>query len=238
MRPASRAARPAAPEGSTTCLLRSRRRSTARLISSSVTVTTSSTSAWTTSRVSGQGDLRAMPSAIVSTLGSRTHVPASSDARIDAAPAASTPMTVMPGRRAFRATAMPATRPPPAYRDHDDLGAGDLAGQLEADRALAGHDDGVVEGGDEGPAGGGGGVEGGGDGVVDRPGHGDDLGAVATGRLHLGQGGRAGHEDGGASAPAGRRRGRRPGRGCRPRPPPRPRSPGRAGRCGCRPLGS
>jgi hypothetical protein len=107
------AATPTAPAGSTTCLPRSSSISSAREMSSSVTVTTSSTSLLTWANVMSPGQPTAMPSAIVDSCGSRTGAPASSDGGYAAAPAACTPMIRMSGLSALAATAMPESRPPP-----------------------------------------------------------------------------------------------------------------------------
>src|SRR3954469_25918571 len=152
--PARRAASVTAPAGSTTALARSSSNSSARLISSSVTVTTSSTYACTWASVSGDGHLTAMPSAIVCISSSRSARPAASDAFIDAAPSASTPTTRTPPRGGGRGGGVPGVRQgggepgdeaTAPHRRHHHLGVGDLLGQLEADGALAGDDQRVVE---------------------------------------------------------------------------------------------
>ena len=63
--------------------------------------------------VSSQGDFSAMPSAIVDTSSRTTTRPASIDARIAAAPAASTPTTRTAALVWASAVAIPEIRPPP-----------------------------------------------------------------------------------------------------------------------------
>ena len=85
-----------------------------------------------------------MPSAMVSTASSRTGAPASSEARIAAAPSASTPTTRTPGRTGQRGRDA-GDEAAAADRHHDRLDVGALVGDLEPDRALAGDDQRVVE---------------------------------------------------------------------------------------------
>ena len=82
-------------------------------MSSSVTVTMSCTWARMWAMVSSDGDLAAMPSAMVATRSRHTSRPASSEARTAAAPAASTPTTRTSGRVHASAVATPEMRPPP-----------------------------------------------------------------------------------------------------------------------------
>ena len=111
--PASSAATPTAPAGSTTCLPRSSSISSAREMSSSETVTTSSTSLRTWVKVSSPGRPTAIPSAIVANEGRRTGSPARSEGGKAAALAAWTPITRTSGRSALATTAIPETSPPP-----------------------------------------------------------------------------------------------------------------------------
>jgi hypothetical protein len=94
-------------------LARSSSSTSAWAISSSVTVTSSSTNARAWANVSGDGDLTAIPSAMVAMRASVTGRPASKLATIEAAPAASTPTTFTPRRWRASAPAMPAISPPP-----------------------------------------------------------------------------------------------------------------------------
>src|SRR6266852_85139 len=144
-------ATPTAAAGSTISLARSVIRRSPSAISSSVTVTTSSTSLRTYSKVRSPARLAARPSAIVEISGSVTTSPASRDRVRVAAPTGSTPTMRMPGRSSLAAAATPEIKPPPPmgperlHPDDADAGAQLLGGGGDPrDQAPApdGHDDG------------------------------------------------------------------------------------------------
>src|SRR5690606_19766348 len=110
--PSSNAARPTAADGSTTIFRRSNRRRMAAMMAASGTVTIASTCRRMMARF-GSPTVARRPSAIVFGRSTGTIFPAWNDAAASAAPSGSTPMTRMPGWRAFAAVAQPAIRPPP-----------------------------------------------------------------------------------------------------------------------------
>src|SRR5690606_36374967 len=112
-RPDSSAAVVAAPLYSTTSFWPLNRIRVAARISSSVTVNTSSHSSRACSNVSWPVTIGARPSAMVSMCSRRIGFPASSAARIDAAPSGSTPTTRACGSMRFTAAATPLASPPP-----------------------------------------------------------------------------------------------------------------------------
>ena len=105
--PLSSAATPTAPLGSVTSFIRSKRKTIASTISSSLTVTTSSTRFLFTSKVSSPGSVACRPSAIVRGTSIRTRSPAASERRVSSPASGSTPTTRIPGRKAFAAVAQP-----------------------------------------------------------------------------------------------------------------------------------
>ena len=111
--PASIAAKGVAPAPSATTLLFSIRNSIAVAISSSVTVTTSSTYCFTSSRVLHPTFFTAIPSAIVGVAHTSQHSPFANASVIDAAFADSTPIILTEGFIDFIAVAIPASIPPP-----------------------------------------------------------------------------------------------------------------------------
>mmetsp|Transcript_22327 Transcript_22327/g.68923 ORF Transcript_22327/g.68923 Transcript_22327/m.68923 type:complete len:224 (-) Transcript_22327:366-1037(-) len=107
------AARPVAPPPSTTSFSFSNRRSTASATSLSSTMQTSSVCARATSNAFDPTTGTARPSAIVDVVSAATGSPAASAAVNDAQFRGSTPMTRVPGRSVFDASATPASRPAP-----------------------------------------------------------------------------------------------------------------------------
>ena len=89
-------------------------------ISKKLTINSSSSTAMISSiffciygKILSPGVLTAVPSAIVSTFGSVTTLPASKDAFIQLAPAGSTPITLMFGFNSLASVETPAASPPP-----------------------------------------------------------------------------------------------------------------------------
>ncbi len=109
----SRAATPAAPAGSTTCLARSRHSSRARDRLSSDTVSTSAPSSHSMLRASSPGRATAIPSAMVGPPVTGTGVRAAIDSGYGATSSACTPVILMSGSVPRAAIAIPAASPPP-----------------------------------------------------------------------------------------------------------------------------
>ncbi len=147
------AATPAAPAGSTTSFARSRRMTSARAISSSLTVTTSSTNSATSGNVMSPGRATAMPSAIVGWSWIVVGSPAASEGGNAAAFAACTPITriVRPSSAALSlsAVATPEASPPPPIASTTVSTSGTWSRISRPSVPLPRHDVGVVEGGDE-----------------------------------------------------------------------------------------
>ena len=202
--PASTAARPTTPAGSTTIFCRSSRSSSARPISASVTVRTSSTraSAWASVRARGrlEGDA----------VGHGPHV----RERHDLALLERRHHRGRPGRlhaddpdrgpNRLQCRGGPGDKTTPADRDQHRRDVGRLLGDLEADRALTGDDARIVEGRDPDGSGLRRMGERLGDAVVDHLVPEPDLGAVGPRRLHLGERGGQRHEDRRSPAEQGR----------------------------------
>ena len=191
--PARSAATEAAPAPSTVSLQRSLTRRMAPAISASVTVTIASSRPSSRLRVSSPGCLTAMPSAIVLPRRRQPGERARTRAGLDADDAQL--------RAHLAQRERDPGREPAAADGHDDrlhLGP-ELLGELEAERALAGEDERVLEGVDVGlprldP------LLRGGRRLVEAAAREDDLGAVALRRLELGGRRVLGHEDGGVHA--------------------------------------
>mmetsp|Transcript_42787 Transcript_42787/g.129257 ORF Transcript_42787/g.129257 Transcript_42787/m.129257 type:complete len:214 (+) Transcript_42787:244-885(+) len=107
-----------APAGSRMTRVSTKLSLIAAQISSVDTVTTSSKTIWHNRKVSSPTLRTAAPSANRPTAGSSTTRPASKLARMPAASAASTPITLMPGFAALRNMPTPAASPPPPMQQN------------------------------------------------------------------------------------------------------------------------
>ena len=172
----STAATAAAPAGSTTIFARSSSITSAREMESSETVTMSSTYFWIEANGTSPGQATAMPSAIVVICSTASGSPRRSDSGYAAASSACTPDDAHVGSQPLDRGRDAREQPAASRRDQHGGGLGGLLEDLEAGRALAGHDVGVVEGVDQD-----------GTGLVgERLGGDEGLGEVLTGEAHLG----------------------------------------------------
>src|SRR5215468_11023254 len=148
--PDSRAARPAAPDGSAASLHRWISTPSASTISPSVTRTISSTKRWTCAKVCSPAKGGARPSAMVSTLSRWAGAPCSRLRLIASAPSGSTPTTRTEGCWSLTARGDAGDEAAPADGNHHQAGARDLPEELQPHRPLAGHDRQVIERVDQG----------------------------------------------------------------------------------------
>ena len=96
-------------------------------------------------QVSSPGAAACWPSAMVWPTWMRTRSPAASERATSSPASGSTPITRVCGERAAHTVAQPAMSPPPPTGTSNASSVLDVVEQLERDRALPGHHQGIVE---------------------------------------------------------------------------------------------